>query len=70
MPLNTVLVGAAMIELLAYVTGVRPVTPFLRYDALAAQIIRQNVERNDGCPICVPAYAMGTRHRIERYALR
>lgn len=70
MPLNTVLVGAAMIELLAYVTGVRPVTPFLRYDALAAQMIRQNVERDDECPICVPAYAMGTRHRIERYALR
>lgn len=69
MPLNTTLVGAAMIELLAYATGIRPVTPFLRYDALTAQMIRQNVARDDECPVCIPAYAMGTRHRIERYAL-
>jgi molybdopterin/thiamine biosynthesis adenylyltransferase len=68
MPLNTVLVGAAMIELLAFATGIRPVTQFLRYDALTAQMIRQNVERDDECPICAPAYAMGDRHRIERYA--
>lgn len=69
MPLNTVLVGAAMIELLAFTTGIRPVTPFLRYDALTARLIRENVERNDRCPTCVPAYGMGDRHRIERYAL-
>jgi len=69
MPLNTVLVGAGMIEFLAFATGIRPVTPFLRYDALTAQMIRQNVERNDQCPICVPAFGMGDRHRIERYAL-
>jgi molybdopterin/thiamine biosynthesis adenylyltransferase len=69
MPLNTVLVGAAMIELLAFATGIRPVTPFLRYDALTAQMIRQNVERDGQCPICVPAYGMGDRHRTERYAL-
>lgn len=69
MPLNTVLVGAAMIELLAFVTGIRPVQPFLRYDALTAQMIRQNVERDDQCPTCIPAYGMGDRHQIERYAL-
>ena len=69
MPLNTVLVGAAMIELLAFSTGVRPVVPFLRYDALTAQLVRQNVEPNDDCPVCIPAYAMGDRQRILRYAL-
>ena len=69
MPLNTMLVGTAMVELLAYATGVRPVRPILSYDALRAQLIRQNVEPNDQCPVCVPAFGMGDRHRIERYAL-
>jgi molybdopterin/thiamine biosynthesis adenylyltransferase len=69
MPLNTVLVGAAMIELLAFSTGVRLVVPFLRYDALTAQLVRQKVEPNDDCPVCIPAYAMGDRQRILRYAL-
>jgi molybdopterin-synthase adenylyltransferase len=69
MPLNTVLVGAAMIELLAYVTGVRPVVPFLHYDALRTRMVPQNVERSADCPICIPAHAMGDRHNIERYAL-
>lgn len=69
MPLNTVLVGAAMIELLAFSTGIRAVVPFLRYDALTAQMVRQNVEQDEHCAVCVPAYAMGDRQRIMRYVL-
>jgi hypothetical protein len=67
MPLNTVLAGAAMIELLAFSTGIRAVVPFLRYDALTAQMVRQNVEQDEDCPVCVPAYAMGDRQRIMQY---
>lgn len=69
MPLNTVLVGAAMIELLAFSTGLRTVVPFLRYDALTARMVRQNVAHDRDCPVCVPAYAMGDRQRITRYVL-
>lgn len=69
MPLNTVLVGAAMIELLAYATGVRHVVRFQRYDALQSRLIRQGVESNEDCPVCRPAFAMGDRHGIERYAI-
>jgi molybdopterin-synthase adenylyltransferase len=69
MPLNTVLVGAAMIELLAFATGVRSVIPFQRYDAVRSRIIRQRVEPNEDCAVCRPAFAMGDRHRIDRYAI-
>jgi molybdopterin-synthase adenylyltransferase len=69
MPLNTVVVGLAMIELLAFATGLRRVTPFLRYDALAARTVRQHVELEAQCPVCQPAFGMGDRHRIERFAL-
>lgn len=69
MPLNTVLVGAAMIELLAFATGLRAVVSFLRYDALTARMVRQNVAHNRDCPVCVPAYAMGDRQRVTRYVL-
>lgn len=69
MPLNTVLVGAAMIELLAFATGVRSVIPFQRYDAMASRLVRQRVEPDEDCPVCRPAFGMGDRHRIERYAI-
>jgi molybdopterin/thiamine biosynthesis adenylyltransferase len=69
MPLNTVLVGAAMVELLAFVTGVRPVIPFQRYDAIESRLIRQGVEPNEDCPVCRPAFAMGDRQAIDRYAI-
>lgn len=70
MPLNTVLVGAAMIELLAFATGFRPVEPFQRYDALESRLIRQRVDPNEECPVCRPAFAMGDRQQIERYAIK
>lgn len=68
MPLNTVIVGLGMIELLAFATGVRSVIPFTRYDALAGKVTRSNVALNEDCPVCRPAYAMGARHQIDRYA--
>lgn len=69
MPLNTVCVGLAMVELLAFVTGVRPVQPFARYDANSDRIVIGRVERNPGCPVCIPAHGMGDRQGIERYAV-
>jgi molybdopterin/thiamine biosynthesis adenylyltransferase len=69
MPLNTTVVGLAMIEFIAFATGVRPVVPFLRYDAVAARVIPLNVSVNEDCPVCGPAKAMGSRQQIERYAL-
>lgn len=69
MPLNTVLVGMAMIELLAFATGVRPVRLFSRYDALGNRIVPQHVVWEEKCPVCRPAYGMGDRQGIERYAL-
>lgn len=68
MPLNTVCVGLAMIETLAYVTGVRPVQPFARYDALRDRVTHINVDLNPECPVCRPAYGMGDRHAVDRYA--
>ena len=69
MPLNTVLVGLAMTEVLAYVTGVRAVVPFFRYDLLANRIVVQNVERSEGCAVCAPASGMGDAQGIDRYAM-
>ena len=69
MPLNTVIVGLGMIEILAFVTGVRPVAPFSRYDARMNKIVRSNVEIDENCPVCRPAYAAGARQQIERYVL-
>jgi hypothetical protein len=68
MPLNTVLVGVAMIELLAFATGFRRVTPFQRFDGLGSRLILQGVQPSEDCPVCLPAFAMGDRHGIERYA--
>lgn len=69
MPLNTVLAGVALIEVLAFATGIRPVRPFSRYDALSNQIITQHVAASPECPVCKPAYGMGDRQSIDRYAL-
>jgi molybdopterin/thiamine biosynthesis adenylyltransferase len=69
MPLNTVVAGMALFEVLAFATGVRPVRPFARYDAIANRIVAQHVATNQECPVCKPAYGMGDRQSIERYAL-
>jgi hypothetical protein len=69
MPLNTVLVGLAMTEALAYVTGVRSIVPFFRYDLLGSRIVTQNVERAYDCVVCGPASGMGDAHGINRYVL-
>jgi len=68
MPLNTVLAGMALIEVLAFATAIRHVRPFARYDALTDQITAQHVAVNQECPVCQPAYGMGDRQSIERYA--
>jgi molybdopterin/thiamine biosynthesis adenylyltransferase len=69
MPLNTAVVGLGMIELLAFATGWRSVVAFSRYDAVGGRIIQRNVDLNPDCPLCGPAFAMGDRHEIGRYAL-
>jgi molybdopterin-synthase adenylyltransferase len=69
MPLNTVLVGLAMTEVLAYVTGIRGVVPFSRYDLLSNRVICQNVEVDDECVVCGSARGMGDRQEIERFAI-
>jgi molybdopterin/thiamine biosynthesis adenylyltransferase len=69
MPLNTVVVGLGMIELLAYVAGVRSVRPFARYDAVSGTITRIRVQVNGDCPVCQPAFAGGSRQQLERYAV-
>jgi len=58
-----------MVELLAFSTGIRPVRPFQRYDAVYSRIVQQRVELEDDCPVCRPAFAMGNRQMIERFAL-
>jgi len=70
MPLNTVLAGMALIEVLAFATAIRPVRPFARYDALTNHVITQRVVVNQECPVCRPAYGMGDRQSVERYALK
>ena len=70
MPLNTVLVGLGMMELLAFATGMRSVAPFSRYDALANRVVPQRVEVDPDCPVCGPAAGMGDRQSVVRYALR
>jgi molybdopterin-synthase adenylyltransferase len=70
MPLNTVVAGQAMLEFLAFATGVRRVAPFLRYEAVTNTLRSINVERDADCPVCGPASGMGSRQAIERYALR
>jgi molybdopterin/thiamine biosynthesis adenylyltransferase len=69
MPLNTVIAGAGMVELLAYVSGIRPVRCFMRYEGLDQKIVSQNVRLQPECPVCVPAFGMGDRQMISRYAL-
>ena len=69
MPLNTVMVGLAMLEFLAFATGLRRVEKFFRYDSLGNAVVRQSVDRMDDCPVCGPSFAMGDRHQIDRYAL-
>jgi molybdopterin/thiamine biosynthesis adenylyltransferase len=69
MPLNTVLVGLAMTEVLAYVTGLRPIVPFYRYDLVGNRLTEQNVEVASDCVVCKTAQGMGDRHGIERYAI-
>lgn len=69
MPLNTVLVGLAMTEVLAFVTGVRHVIPFSRYDSLDNRLVPQRVELEEECPVCRPAFGMADRQGVERYAL-
>ncbi len=69
MPLNTAVAGEAMVELLAFIGGFRQVERFFRYEASGQRIVRQNVRRQELCPLCGPAEGMGDRHQIERYAL-
>ena len=69
MPLNTTIAGLAMLELLAFATGVDRVRPHQRYDALARRVIPINAPVDEQCPVCGPARGMGDRHRIERFAL-
>jgi molybdopterin/thiamine biosynthesis adenylyltransferase len=68
MPLNTVCVGLAMIEFLAFATGWRRVKPFARYDALNQRITRIRAELNPDCPVCQPAHGMGDRQKLDRFA--
>lgn len=69
MPLNTVCVGLAMIEFLAFAAGWRQVQPFTRYDAASQRITRIHAERNPDCPVCQPAHGMGDRHDLYRFAI-
>jgi molybdopterin/thiamine biosynthesis adenylyltransferase len=69
MPLNTVLAGLAMNELLAFATGMRPVERFTRHDAIANRLVRVRAERDSDCPVCTPATGMGDRQLVSRYAL-
>lgn len=69
MPLNTVLAGLAMIEFLAFATATRPVIPFQRYDALGGRVVVQRVVLEPDCPVCRPAFGMGDRQEMKRYAL-
>jgi hypothetical protein len=69
MPLNGVVTSIGMTELLAFVTGLRPVIPFTRYDAMNGRLIRQSVEASPDCVVCRPAYGMGDRQMVDRYAL-
>lgn len=69
MPLNTVLAGLAMMELLAFATGVRPVARFSQYDGVANRLVPQRVEREDNCPVCRPASGMGDRQAVRRFAV-
>lgn len=69
MPLNTAVVGLGMIELLAFATGWRSVVAYTRYDAVGARVVRLGVDLNPDCPLCRPAFAMGDRQDIGRYAL-
>jgi hypothetical protein len=69
MPLNTVIVGLGMIELLAFATGTRRTTRFQRYDAAQSKVVQVNVGVDNECPVCQPAHAMGPRQNITRYAL-
>lgn len=69
MPLNGVIVSEGLLELLAFATGFRRVLPFTRHDALTGQVRRSNVETDPECPVCLPAYAMGNRQHMDRYAI-
>jgi hypothetical protein len=48
MPLNTTVAGLAMLELLAFATGMRAVESFQRFDALRGRIIPLRVDRRSG----------------------
>jgi molybdopterin-synthase adenylyltransferase len=69
MPLNSGVVGQAMIEFLAYVSGFRRVVPFFRYDATHQRIVSQGVTRQSDCPVCGLAHGMGDSQMIERYEI-
>jgi len=69
MPLNGVVASLGMMEFLAFVTGLRPVVPFTRYDTMESRLIRQSVEASPDCVVCRPAYGMGDRQMVDRYAL-
>jgi len=69
MPLNGVIASLGMMELLAFATGLRPVIPFARYDTMTGRLVRQSVEASSDCVVCRPAYGMGDRQMVDRYAL-
>jgi len=69
MPLNGMVASLGMMELLAFVTGLRPVIPFTRYDVMESRLVVQSAEVNPDCVVCRPAYGMGDRQMVDRYAL-
>ena len=69
MPLNGVVASLGMTEFLAFATGIRPVIPFTRYDTMRGRLVRQSVEASPDCVVCRPAYGMGDRQMLDRYAL-
>jgi molybdopterin/thiamine biosynthesis adenylyltransferase len=69
MPLNSSLVGQAMMEFLAYISGFRRVVPFFRYDASQQRIVSQRVNRQADCPVCGLAHAAGDAQAVSRYAI-
>jgi len=69
MPLNTTVAGLAVTEAVCFITGVRRVVRFQRYDYSGSRLVPIYVERDHDCPVCMPAFAMGDRQQLDRYAL-
>lgn len=70
MPINTITAGLAVTEAIAYLTGVRRVVRFQRYDFGESRLVRISAARDDACPVCASSFAMGDRQRLDRYAVQ